>query len=61
MGKVAESVNTLNSVCELYFTQRSARDRYKLLVDNFKKREQEEAALSGISLEETKMMLLWPT
>ena len=32
-------------VCELYFTQRSARDRYKLIVDNFKKREQEEAAV----------------
>ena len=34
-------------------TQRSARDQYKLLVDNFKKRETEEAAASGISPKET--------
>ena len=53
--KIAESLNGLNTVCELYFkvTQRSVRDRYKLLVDNFKKREREEAAASGISPEET--------
>ena len=53
--EIAESLNGLNTVCELYFkvTQRSVRDRYKLLVDNFKKREQEEAAASGISPEET--------
>ena len=53
--KIAESLNGLNNVCELYFkvTQRSVRDRYKLLVDNFKKREREEAAASGISPEET--------
>ena len=53
--KIAESLNGLNTVCELYFkvTQRSVRDRYKLLVDNFKKREQEEAAASWISPEET--------
>ena len=46
--RIAESLNGLNTVCELYFkvTQRSVRDRYKLLVDNFKKREQEEAAAS---------------
>ena len=52
---MAESLNGLNTVCELYFkvTQRSVRDRYKLLVDNFKKREQEEAAASWISPEET--------
>ena len=52
--KIAESLNGLNTVCELYFkvTQRSVRDRYKLLVDNFKKRERE-AAASGISPEET--------
>ena len=38
--KIAESLNGLNTVCELYFkvTQRSVRDRYKLLVDNFEKR-----------------------
>ena len=53
--KIAESLNGLNTVCELYFkvTQRSVRDRCKLLVDNFKKREREEAAASGISPEET--------
>ena len=53
--KIAESLNGLNTVCELYFkvTQRTVRDRYKLLVDNFKKREQEEAAASRISPEET--------
>ena len=53
--KIAESLNGLNTVCELYFkvTQRSVRDRYKLLVDNFKKREREEDAASGISPEET--------
>ena len=34
-------------------TQRSVRDRYKLLVDNFKKCEQDEASASGISPEET--------
>ena len=52
---MAESLNGLNTVCELYFkvTQRSVRDRYKLLVDNFKKREREEDAASGISPEET--------
>ena len=52
---MAESLNGLNTVCELYFkvTQRSVRDRCKLLVDNFKKREQEEAAASGIFPEET--------
>ena len=35
--KIAESLNALNTVCELYFkvTQRSVRDRYKLLVDQF--------------------------
>ena len=37
--KVAESLNGLNSICELHFnfkvTHRSERDRYKLLVDNF--------------------------
>ena len=53
--KIAESLNGLNTVCELYFkvTQRSVRDWYKLLIDNFKKREREEAAASGISPEET--------
>ena len=53
--KIAESLNGLNTVCELYFkvTQRSVRDRYKILVDNFKKREREKAAASGISPEET--------
>ena len=53
--KIAESLNGLNTVCELYFkvAERSVRDRYKLLVDNFKKPEQEEAAASGISPEET--------
>ena len=53
--KIAESLNGLNTVCELYFkvTQRTVWDRYKLLVDNFKKREQEEAAASRISPEET--------
>ena len=52
--KIAKSLNDLNTVCEWYFkvTQRSVRDRYKLLVDNFKKREQEETAASGISPEE---------
>ena len=56
-GKVAESLNGLNSVCKLYLkvTQQSARDRYKLLVDNFKKREQEKAAASEISAEETEI------
>ena len=34
-------------------TQRSLRDRYKILVDNFKKSDWEEAAASGISPEET--------
>ena len=35
--KIAESLNGLNTVCKLYFkvTQRSVRERYKLLVDNF--------------------------
>ena len=53
--KIAESLNGLNTVCELYFkvTQRSVRDRYKLLVDSFKKPEQEEATASGISPDET--------
>ena len=53
--KTAESLKGLNAVCELYFkvTQWSVRDRYKLLVDNFKKREQEEAVASGFSREET--------
>ena len=53
--KIAESLNGLNTVCELNFkvTQRSAWDRHKLLVDNFKKLEREEAAASGISPEET--------
>ena len=53
--KIAESLNGLNTVCELYFkvTQRSVQNRYKLLVDNFKKREREEAAASGISPEKT--------
>ena len=57
--KIAESLNGLNTVCELYFkvTQRSVRDRYKLLVDNFKKREREEAAASGISPEETESVI----
>ena len=52
--KIAESLNGLNTACQLCFkvTQRSVRDRYKLLVDNFKKREREEAAASGISPEE---------
>ena len=56
-GKVAESLNGLNSVCKLYLkvTHQSARDRYKLLVDNFKKREQEKAAASEISAEETEI------
>ena len=56
-GKVAESLNGLNSVCKLYLkvTHQSARDRYKLLVDNFKKREQENAAASEISAEETEI------
>ena len=53
--KIAESLNGLNTVCELYFklTQRSVRDRYKLLVDNFKKCNREEAAAGRISPEET--------
>ena len=53
--KIAESLNRLNTAWELYFkvTQRSVRDRYKPLADNFKKREREEAATSGISPEET--------
>ena len=53
--KIAESLNGLNTVCELYFkvTQQSVRDCYKLLVDNFKKREREEAATSEVSSEET--------
>ena len=55
LEKIVESLNVLNTVCELYFkvTQRSVRDRCKLLVDNFKKREREEAAAIGISPEET--------
>ena len=53
--KTAESLNGLNTACELYFkvTQQSVRDCYKLLVDNFKKREREEAATSEVSSEET--------
>ena len=53
--RIAESLNGLNTACELYFkvTQRSVRGWYKLLVDHFKKREREEAAASGISPEET--------
>ena len=49
--KIAESLNGLKTVCELHFKviQRSVRERYKLLVDNFKKREQAETAASGIS------------
>ena len=48
-------MNGLNTVYELYFkvTQRFVRDRYKVLVDNFKKREREEDAANGISPEET--------
>ena len=59
-GKNAESLNGLNSVRELYFkvTQRSVRDRYKLLGDNFKKREREEAAASGILPEEAEKITL---
>ena len=55
LEKIAESLNVLNTVCEGYFkvTQRSVRDQYKLLVDNFKKRERGEAAASRISVEET--------
>ena len=55
--KFAESLNGLNNVCQLYnkVTHRSTRDWYKLLVDNFKKHEQEEAATSGISPEEAEV------
>ena len=53
--KISESLNGLNTVCELYVkvTQQSVRDQYKLLVDNFKKCEREEVTASGISSEET--------
>ena len=56
-GKVAESLNSLNSVCKSYFkvTHQSAQDRYKLLAGNFKKREQEKTAASEISPEETEI------
>ena len=59
-GKNTESLSGLNSVRELYFkvTQRSVRDRYKLLGDNFKKREREEAATSGILPEEAEKITL---
>ena len=52
--KIVEFLYGLNTVCELYckVTQQSVRDRYKLLVDNFKKREREETAASGISPQE---------
>ena len=49
--KIAESLNGLNTIYEIW--RQSIRDRYMLLVDNFKKCEWEEAAASGISPEET--------
>ena len=55
-GKTWENIcDSLNSLPDLYFkvTQRSIRDRFKLLTDKFRKRENEEARASGIALEES--------
>ena len=53
--KIAESLNGLNTTMYFKVTQRSVRDRYNLLVENYKKKEREEARASGIDAEETEL------
>ena len=47
----------LNSITEIQFnvTKRSVRDRYNLLIENFKKTERENEKASGINIEETEL------
>ena len=53
--KMAESLNGFNTTMYFKVTQRSVRDLYNLLVENYKKKEREEARASGIDAEETEL------